>query len=305
MATKPTSEIKSIAEQIQVKEGLIEAGELAVDISVDGLAPWSYSKAKVLAKCPFQFYLKYILKIKTPETPISLITEVGKAAHRILEFVIGGKDITRAYNLTRKEFLDTITDEEWAEHVDTLHFNISKFQERMQEFDVKNKVKRFFQEIKMGVTRDFEPTGFFADNVFYRSVIDLIIQLENGDILIIDHKTGAPSITGTKNYRDQLNTYKIMFHYGIEKVAGAQSGIHFIRDGEVAIDDYSPAKDIEGKLFKDLMLTLEGAVDGVKDKGFFKHIAGTSCKYCEYAEDCKAGKLKDIEKKTVRFFKKD
>ena len=276
-----------------------------LDVSVNALGPWSHSKVKTLTKCPFQFYLKYILKVKAVDAPISLVTEVGKAAHRILEHMIGGRGIDDAYKLTRKEYAAVLTEELWKEHVGTLEFSIGKFRERMDDFEKRHPVKRFIQELKIGVTREWEPTGFFADDVFYRSVIDLCIQLQSNDLIIIDHKTGAPALSGIRYHKDQLNVYKVMFHHGVEKVNGAQAGIHFIKDAEIILDDYAPKATIERKLVNDLELTLEGAVESVKQKGFFKHVASNICSYCEFAEPCKSGKLKDLEKKTVRFFKKE
>ena len=275
-----------------------------LEISTDGFGAWSHSKLKLLDKCPLSFYLKYVLKVKVPAPPISLVTEVGKAAHYILEQMILGKSITASMAETKKKYSSVITEEDWKAQVETLEYSFAKFAERLENFQKANKVKRFLQELRIGCTKDWSPTGFFADDVYFRGVIDLVIQLENNDILSIDHKTGAPALMGVRNFKDQLDTYKVLFHYGVEKVKGGQSGIHYIRDAEIKMDDYASAEEIEKKLVPRLEFHIEGSVERLKELGFFKHVAGNQCKYCDFAVDCKSGALKDLEKKTVRFFKK-
>lgn len=276
-----------------------------LQITSDGFGAWSYSKLKLLDKCPLSFYLKYVLKAKVPEAPISLVTEVGKAAHQVIEYIIGGKSITNAMSETKKKYIATIGDDNWKSQVETLEMSFMKFAERIENFEKNHKVKRYLQEIRIGCTKDWKPTGFFADDVYFRGVIDLVIQLEVLDALFIDHKTGAPAIMGVRNFKDQLDTYKVLFHYGIEKIKGGQSGIHFIRDAELRMDDYSDAREIETKLLPRLEFYIQGCIDKLKEIGYFKHISCNLCKYCDFAEACKSGQLKDLEKKTIRFFNKN
>lgn len=285
------------------EEILAELEETGMDLSPVGLGPWSYSKLKVLKNCPLKFYLQYILKVKpAEEPPISLVTEVGKAAHKILELMIAGKGLEDAYKATQKEYEATITRTEWEENLDTVEYNITKFMDKIEEFERKNGVKRFLQEIRIGCTKDWEPTGFFADDVYFRGVIDLVIQLQNDDIIIIDHKFGPPALMGLRNFQDQLNVYPVLFHKGIQKVNGAQTGIHFIRDGETTLGHYSSVEDIEDSLQPRLDFFVEGTIDGVLELGYFKHFAGNTCKYCDYKAECKAGKFKQLEKDSKKWF---
>jgi RecB family exonuclease len=207
-------------------------------INKDAFGAWSISKLKLLEKCPLSFYLRYVLKIKREGLPPSLITNVGKAAHRIIELLIMGKSITDCFKIAQKEYSPLITKEEWDANVATLEYNISEFRQRLDTFEKANPIKRYIQELQIGLTSQFEPTGFFADDVYFRGVIDLGLQTESNDVIIIDHKTGAPSKMGIRNFKTQLDTYKVVYHYGVGKVEGAQSGIHFVKDGQVILDDY-------------------------------------------------------------------
>lgn len=284
-----------------------EAELTSVSLDLDSFGPWSNSKYKSLKKCPFQFYLKYVLKFKVPEIyqtqsdPTS--ANVGKAAHEILEKVLLGSTVDKAYAAVKKNYVGkkTLTPEVWTEKVEALHFNISKFKEKIEGFALRNPVKRVFTELRMGVTRDFQPTGFFSDDVWLRGVIDLILVLDCMDAVIFDHKTGG-GLGGVRGFEEQLDWYKVLYHFGIQKTRGVQTGIHFIGEGEVKMANYSAAADIESNLRNSLEMSLEGAIDLLKEKGYFKHVRGNYCKWCEYDNiGCKSGELKPLELSTKRW----
>lgn len=278
-----------------------------VVLDIDALGPWSFSKYKSLKKCPFQFYLKYILKFKIPEN-LQLESDptaanVGKAAHEILEDVLTGKTVDKSYTKVRKLYVDKgiLSPDLWKERVEPLHYNITKFKERIDEFSIRNPVKRVLTELRMGVTRDFQTTGFFSKDVWLRGVIDLVLVLECLDAVIFDHKTGGGQ-GSIKNYEEQLDWYKVLFHFGIDKIAGAQTGVHFIGEGEVKMGNYSPVSDIENNIKNSLEMSLEGAIDMLKEKGYFKHVRGGYCKWCEYDNiGCKSGEFKPLELSTKRW----
>lgn len=273
------------------------------------LGAWSPSKVKSLQKCQWQFYLKYILKYKIPEQlqaandPVS--ANVGKAAHQILEYTQMGRKIEDAYTKTKIEYTvrdKLLTEAQWVELVDSLHYNISTFSERIEALGRNVKIRRVMTELKIAITKDYEPTGFMSDDAWLRGVVDLIFQLENGDIIIIDHKTGGGEGSPLV-YRSQLDWYKVLFHYGIQEIEGAQTGIHFIRAGEIKMVDYSDKRAITGNLKNTLEMTIEGAIDTMKEKGYFKHVRGNYCKWCEFDNvGCKSGELKPTEIGTKKWF---
>jgi ATP-dependent helicase/DNAse subunit B len=136
-----------------------------IDFSVDGQAAWSMSKQKTLNQCPLNYYLQYIVKLKLKPFEGSLVTEVGKAAHLILESILLGKTLRDSYSLAREKF-GNILDSDWNEHVVTLEMSIMSFQDRLKKFEETNPIKRIIQEQRVGVTRNYETTGFFGDDVF-------------------------------------------------------------------------------------------------------------------------------------------
>jgi ATP-dependent exoDNAse (exonuclease V) beta subunit len=280
-----------------------ELDETGIDFTKLGLGPWSHSKMKVLKNCPLKFYLQYILKVPpTNPAEISLVTEVGKAAHRVLELYLGGKKLDASFKTTREEFIQTINDEEWKAQIEGVEYNIVRFKERVDALEQEHGVKRILQELRIGVTKEWEPTGFFSDDVYYRGIIDLVIQLKNSDCVIVDHKYGTNPAMGLRNFKDQLNTYKVLFHKGIDKITGAQAGIHHIKEGEVVLDEYADQNQIENELLNLMEYSIQGGIDALMEIGYFKHIAGNACKYCDYRVGCKEGLLKQTEKESKKWF---
>lgn len=282
--------VKAFVEQVWEKHK--ECEPLQMDRY--GFGAWSYSKMKVLQNCPFQFYLKYILKIKVPEAvggrQETLSADVGSAGHRVLEFVMLGRSEADAFALTKKEFVPSkLTEAQWQEYVMSMEMSVSAFKERMDNFARRHPVKRVFTEMKIGVTKNWEGCTFFDKDAYWRGIIDLAMQLEDGGLVILDHKTASGFVpTSTRNYDTQLNSYKPLFHHGMTPVKGAQAGIHFIRASDIKMGEYHDKEQIEGKLVKGLEFELSGSVDRVSEMGYFKHVCGSYCKWCDYADVCKS-----------------
>lgn len=306
---KPTEEpseakkevIRGFVESIEAKHE--KCGTL--DMNRYGFGAWSISKLKVLQKCPLNFYLKYVLKVPVPEgagREDSLSADVGSAGHRILEHMMLGVAKPQAYALTKAEYCpEKITEQQWEDLVVSLETQIISFKERMDAFVKRNHVHKIFTEVRLAVTKEWDPCHFFDGKAYFRGVIDLCLLLENNDLIIIDHKTGGGD-GGIRPYKAQLNSYKPLFHFGHSKINGAQSGVHFIRAQDIQMDFYSSVKDIENKHIQELEWAFDGAVDRVKELGFFKHVAGPYCAWCDYAVACKAKDkpLKQLELSTKK-----
>jgi hypothetical protein len=289
----------------------------AVELTQRGLGAWSFSKLKMLKQCPLQFYLKYVLKAKITTPPIvSIVTEQGKAAHRILELVVMGKSITDAFKQVKKEYSEVLPGDLWDNGdghekggVGRSEYSITEFKRKLDEVEKRTPVKRYLTELKIGVTEAWEPTGFFTNdpdhpekNVFFRGVIDLIIQLENDDVLFIDAKFGPPAVMGVRNFQDQLDIYKVLFSKGIQEYGDGQSGIFFVRDGEIVMGTMTSKKDIENTLVNRTTFAIQGAIDQTKELGFFKHKRGNQCQWCDFNSICSSGALKDLEKDSKKYF---
>lgn len=124
------------------------------------LPAWSYTALDTFESCPRRFFHRYILKEQEPESEAQ---RKGKAVHKALEDRVKGTPLPECY----------VQYNPIAESI-------------VQAYEKGMKV---YTEMKMGLTRDMQPCGFFDKNVWGRAAADVI--LKNGTTCIVfDYKTG-------------------------------------------------------------------------------------------------------------------
>lgn len=125
---------------------------------------WSYSSLGLFQQCPKKYYhLRVAKDFKEPETEA---LTYGKQVHEAAEFYIkNGTPIPEKFAFI-KSALDLLK-------------QVGEGGE-------------FLCEYKMGLTRDLEPCDFFASNVWWRGVADLVI-LKGDKAFLVDYKTGKSS----------------------------------------------------------------------------------------------------------------
>ena len=256
------------------------------------MGSWSPSKYKSLDKCSLKFLLDYILKISVIEpdehTDDSALRHIGTAAHSILEFCIQGDSLDDAYEKAKVNHLKDVTETYWP-NVENLRYNIGEFLLRLQQFKARNQVRKVYPELKLAVDKDWKPVPFFSPKAYFRGVVDLPMLLENDDVIIIDHKHGGSPEFGLRNYQEQLDSYKALFHFGQQKIEGAASGIHFIKEGDILLGrrvSKSYIEDVPSRI----QVFIEGSINQVNDLGKFNYSRNSLCSYCDYKEICHNGK---------------
>lgn len=262
-----------------------------IDVSEDGLGPWSNSTIKSLEKCPLKFFLDKCLKIKAPEvlTEDSHVTYVGRASHVWLESVSLGRSIQEGLDIAKEKHFHEVTDKYWHK-VEDLKGSVMSFKARMDEFKARHGNITIYPEMKLGITKDLKKTGFFSKDVYFRGIIDLPILLPNKDLVILDHKTGGSGDYGIKNHVRQLNTQAMLFNYAVTPIRGAQVGIHFIAEGTISLNGYQGAEEMLEITSREIFMDIKDAVKNVRDRGSFYYSRGNHCKYCNYREACQDGK---------------
>lgn len=266
--------------------------QLVTDISTTGFGAWSVSKLKTLEKCPLQFFLQYCVKLAIvgEENPDDVLNRnAGTALHRMLELMFEGHTFVEAESIAREENMAAVTPERW-EFVEKHYPNLKSFRRRMGVFEENHPIAEIEPELKLAVTRDYRPTGFFDDDAYFRGVIDLPILLENEDAVVIDHKRGGSPAYGLKYHQAQLSTYHLLYHFGKQKIRGIQSGIHFMEAGAVVMGRYTTGRNVEDMLPTWLDQKIETAVQTVIEAEEFFPIKGTACMYCNFKPLCKNGK---------------
>lgn len=167
--------------------------------------PWSYSKIKAFDQCPKQFYHDKILKeVPFKETEATLY---GTAFHTAAEDYIG-KDVPLP----------------------------KKFGYAQKMLDVlKNKKGEKLCELKLGITEDLEPCGFYDDNVWFRGIADLIIL--DGDLAwVIDYKTGKSSKYADKGQLE-LMALSVFKHY--PQIKTIRAGLVFVVSNDLVKGTYT------------------------------------------------------------------
>jgi hypothetical protein len=125
---------------------------------------WSYSSLGLFQQCPKKYYhLRVAKDYKEPETDALMY---GKQLHEAAEFYIGkGTPLPPQFGFI-KNMLDLLK---------TL-----------------GEGGEFLCEYRMALTRDLKPCDFFAKDVWWRGVADLVIIKDNKAYLV-DYKTGKSS----------------------------------------------------------------------------------------------------------------
>lgn len=167
-------------------------------------APWSFSKMKAFDTCPKQFYHVNVLKqFPFEETEaIRYGSEFHKAAE---EYIRDDKPFPAKFDFALP-VLDSL----------------------------KNKAGEKLCERKLGLTADLEPCDFFAKDVWFRGIADLIIL--NDDIAwVIDYKTGKSSRYADKG---QLELMALTVFKHFPQVKKVRAGLLFVVCNDLVRETY-------------------------------------------------------------------
>lgn len=175
---------------------------------MDKPVTWSYSAIKLFLQCPHRFYRVKVLKdIVEPEADHLIY---GNAAHKAAENYIGnGTALPPQF-----EFMKPVLD-------------------RLNKFPGEKRC-----EFKMGLTADLEPCDFFAKDVWFRGIIDLLI-LDGDRARVVDYKTGKSAKYADKDQLE-LMALAVFKHFPhVKHVAGA---LVFVVSDEFVKDQYAHDK---------------------------------------------------------------
>jgi RecB family exonuclease len=160
---------------------------------------WSYSSITSFETCPKQFYHEKILKeypfVQTPAVKYG--NEFHKAAE---DFVRDGTPVPEQFAFTQG-MLDNLAEREGVKHL----------------------------ELKMGLTIDLQPCGFFAKDVWFRGIVDYL-SIDGGEARVVDYKTGKSA-----KYADpdqlELMALTVFKHYPL--VTGVRAALLYVIAGKL------------------------------------------------------------------------
>jgi len=171
------------------------------------IAPWSFSKAKAFEQCPKQFYHEKILQ-EYPFVETEAI-RYGNAFHTAAEeYIRDGTPLPKMFDYA---------------------------QAMLDSLNAKKGVK--LCEEKLGVTENLSPCSFYADDVWYRGIADLLIVNEEDELAwVIDYKTGKSAKYADKG---QLELMALLVFAHFPKVKNVRAGLLFVVSNDLVKDSYA------------------------------------------------------------------
>ena len=156
------------------------------------IAPWSFSKIKAFEQCPKQFYHMKILKEYQEKETDAM--RYGTLMHEAAEnYVEKGTPLPPEFEYVRAglDALVAIPGEKLCEY-------------------------------KMGLTESLDPCDFFADDVWWRGIADLIIlDAEDHKAWVVDYKTGKSARYADKGQLELMALATFKFFPDIKSINAA------------------------------------------------------------------------------------
>lgn len=230
----------------------------------------SKSKINSYLKCPLEFKFQYIDEIEVEPNKYMIL---GSDVHSIAEtFADKYGDALDEVNIENELF-------EIANDLD-LNYDLDNHVENLGSF---------FKEVFVdGDYKLFSQEEYLHDETHrFSGICDIILEDENGDLIVIDYKTGNSN--SFSKYRRELCYYKLL----VENVYGknvSKVGIFFTKNGRFRLldisDDGSKRKFLHSSEIDEAIDKFYFVRDEV-NKGKFDAKPQFLCRFCTYKHLCK------------------
>jgi PD-(D/E)XK nuclease superfamily len=155
---------------------------------------WSYSSLSLFQQCPKKYYHLRVKKdIVEPQSEQMLY---GTVAHKAAEDYVRDGTPLAPHLAYMQPTLDAL----------------------------KNRQGEKLCEYRLGLTEALEPCEFFAKDVWWRGIADLMIMEEDETARVVDYKTGKSQYADTK----QLEILSLAIFKHFPKIKTIKSGLVFI-----------------------------------------------------------------------------
>jgi CRISPR/Cas system-associated exonuclease Cas4 (RecB family) len=216
--------------------------------------------------CPRRFWLAHQVGLRDGPMrggePLHVevdVRERGTAAHRLIELMpleaVAGSLEPTLEAIRRAEELDAATPEvlEWV-----TRFWRSRFGASLPALGD----ARVHRELPFVLTLR-EPAGQFRLQL--RGQIDLLVEPEEGPLLVVDYKTAVQPPAGLEPYRFQLGCYALAARRFADRPVSVRSGIVFLREYDVEpryLDSLPSDDELEGSLAAQALVLTQAQVSG-------------------------------------------
>lgn len=240
---------------------MVEESERIEDFSDD--ERWSYSKLEIIHSCGYKYYLHYIENaVRQPNAAMQFGSAVHLCIDKIHKESIDKEDIPRLW-------LD-----QWNEYSKSVDWN----KETTSRLIYKNRgLKILEQYLEKPQYNVIESEVKFETDI-YRGIIDRIVEIQPGELAVIDFKTSKWPPNHTVLRRDyQLTGYRLganSLGYDIKHYA-----IYHLLSGELYWT-YRDDNDVQS-----LYDNIEEAERKVQAEMYLRNV-GYQCKSCSFLEQC-------------------
>ena len=230
----------------------------------------SKSKVNSFLKCRREFKYRYIDKIEEePNDSMALGTDVHEIAE---QFIKTGGISSDNY----REKLQELADKQGSKYDLKIHLD---------------HLANFFEDIFQNEQMHYEVFSvedyLYDEEHDFSGLCDLVVRDENGDIIIIDYKTGKSG--SIKKYRLELCYYKMLLESKYPNIDIISAGIFFTKDGKARFLNFVECQD-KGAFCTDK--DCQAAIDLLdfvrKEIGAYRLQPNRQflCKYCNFQTKC-------------------
>lgn len=212
------------------------------------MTAWSYSSIKLFEQCPKKYYhLKVAKDVKDEPGEAA---DYGTAVHLVAEeYIRDGTPVPEKYAYMRP-LLEVLARLPGDKHC----------------------------ELKLGLRKDFTPCDFFAEDVWYRGIVDLLV-IDGDRAWMVDYKTGRSARYADTKQLD-LMAGAVFSHF--PNVMQIRSSLLFVVCNELV-----PKKHIitERSHYLSVFNSQLSQLEDAMDSGVFNAKSGPLCGWCP-CTDC-------------------
>jgi len=212
------------------------------------VAPWSFSRLKSFEQCPKQFYHEKILKAY-PFVQTEAIL-YGNEFHKAAENFIGKDEpVAEKFSYAQKA-LENLKGREGDKHC----------------------------ELKLGITEDLQPCGFYDKDVWFRGIADLII-VNGSRARVVDYKTGKSARYADKGQLE-LMALSVFAHF--PEVKTVHAALFFVVCRDLVQEKY--VFDDRKELWRKWIIKYNAMAEAAKNDIWNPRPSGLCRRHCPVVE---------------------
>ncbi|WP_456455639.1 RecB family exonuclease [Thermovibrio sp.] len=255
-------------------------------IGFSNLRPWSFSKVQKAKKCQYEFFFRYVEKIKPLSKADFLV--LGSAVHFVLENALNrvfkeGAPLQKKHLLLFAEKFkeeEPLTD---VKRVEEFFPNILKFVNAQLRKAKESSL--ISSEMELAVDSSFNLVPYSCERVFMRGKLDFIFE-RGGTLFIVDHKTSR-SWEFNNKVKTQLRWYALLASVKYPEFERFALEVHNVRYGTIKRVIFSKR---ELSAFKERLLfhinLVEKELNGKSFNQLTPSPSEINCRWCEYRHVC-------------------